>query len=137
MTRRDLTSASIPVCKAISRKLAKSCTRPLLQVIFCSRTHSQLSQFVAELRRTPFADSMALVALASRKVAPMPCNLTACFCRVQHAMLRSVSQALQYRHVCVISMLGSISHRLAHFSTLTLGLSLPLPLETIDAQQFS
>ena len=40
----------------------------LLQVIFCSRTHSQLTQFVAELRRTPFADSIAVVALASRKV---------------------------------------------------------------------
>jgi hypothetical protein len=37
------------------------------QLIFCSRTHSQLSQFVRELHRTRFADSMTLVALASRK----------------------------------------------------------------------
>ncbi|GAB4815220.1 hypothetical protein N2152v2_002266 [Parachlorella kessleri] len=37
------------------------------QVIFSSRTHSQLSQFVGELRRTRFKDSQSLVALASRK----------------------------------------------------------------------
>lgn len=41
---------------------------PRTQVIFASRTHSQLSQFVGELRRTPFALSVATVALASRKV---------------------------------------------------------------------
>ena len=29
------------------------------QVVFCSRTHSQLSQFVAELRRTEFADRVS------------------------------------------------------------------------------
>ncbi|KAK9792715.1 hypothetical protein WJX73_001436 [Symbiochloris irregularis] len=38
------------------------------QVVFCSRTHSQLSQFVGELRRTPFAQAFNTVALASRKV---------------------------------------------------------------------
>jgi chromosome transmission fidelity protein 1 len=38
-----------------------------VQIIFCSRTHSQLTQFVGELHRTPFADSMALVALGSRR----------------------------------------------------------------------
>ncbi|DBA94863.1 TPA: hypothetical protein ACH3X1_002400 [Trebouxia sp. C0004] len=37
------------------------------QVFFCSRTHSQLSQFVDELQRTTFADSIATVSLASRK----------------------------------------------------------------------
>ena len=42
----------------------------LLQVIFCSRTHSQLSQTVAELHRTLFADSTTAVSLASRKVLP-------------------------------------------------------------------
>lgn len=38
------------------------------QVIFCSRTHSQLSQFVGELRRTRFAESLAVAALGSRQV---------------------------------------------------------------------
>ncbi len=40
-----------------------------LQVFFCSRTHSQLTQVVGELKRTPFAHSLATVALASRKVS--------------------------------------------------------------------
>ncbi|BDA42655.1 ATP-dependent DNA helicase DDX11 [Coccomyxa sp. Obi] len=37
------------------------------QVYFCSRTHSQLSQFVSELHRTPFAASFSVAAVASRK----------------------------------------------------------------------
>ena len=37
------------------------------QLIFCSRTHSQLSQFVHELHRTCFADELTLVAVGSRK----------------------------------------------------------------------
>ena len=37
------------------------------QIIFCSRTYSQLTQFVGELHRTPFADSMSLVSLGSRR----------------------------------------------------------------------
>eukprot|EP00879_Flechtneria_rotunda_P018409 GHRR01019311.1.p1 GENE.GHRR01019311.1~~GHRR01019311.1.p1 ORF type:complete len:601 (+),score=184.42 GHRR01019311.1:196-1803(+) len=37
------------------------------QMIFCSRTHSQLSQFVRELHRTRYADSTTLVAVGSRK----------------------------------------------------------------------
>lgn len=39
----------------------------LLQVIFCSRTHSQLSQFVSELRRTGLGERLALLPLGSRK----------------------------------------------------------------------
>ena len=49
----------------------------LLQVFFCSRTHSQLSQFVSELHRTAFADTIATVALASRKVRLPFCVLLA------------------------------------------------------------
>ena len=39
-----------------------------MQVIFSSRTHSQLSQTIAELQRTGFADSVSTVSLGSRKV---------------------------------------------------------------------
>ncbi|OVA20353.1 Helicase-like [Macleaya cordata] len=38
-----------------------------LKVYFCSRTHSQLSQFVKELRRTVFASQLKVVSLGSRK----------------------------------------------------------------------
>ena len=36
-------------------------------MIFCSRTHSQLSQFVGELKRTSFARDLRVVALGGRK----------------------------------------------------------------------
>ncbi|KAK4765276.1 hypothetical protein SAY86_026366 [Trapa natans] len=38
-----------------------------LKVYFCSRTHSQLSQFVKELKKTTFANSTKVVCLGSRK----------------------------------------------------------------------
>ncbi|PKI71046.1 hypothetical protein CRG98_008627 [Punica granatum] len=38
-----------------------------LKVYFCSRTHSQLSQFVKELKKTSFASDMKVVCLGSRK----------------------------------------------------------------------
>ncbi|KAJ7951773.1 Helicase-like [Quillaja saponaria] len=38
-----------------------------LKVYFCSRTHSQLSQFIKELRKTVFDDEMNVVSLGSRK----------------------------------------------------------------------
>ncbi|XP_010521523.1 PREDICTED: ATP-dependent DNA helicase DDX11 [Tarenaya hassleriana] len=38
-----------------------------LKVFFCSRTHSQLSQFVKELRKTVFANEIKAVCLGSRK----------------------------------------------------------------------
>ncbi|XP_030526173.1 ATP-dependent DNA helicase DDX11 [Rhodamnia argentea] len=38
-----------------------------LKIYFCSRTHSQLSQFVKELRKTAFADEISAVCLGSRK----------------------------------------------------------------------
>ncbi|CAN8233350.1 unnamed protein product [Cochlearia groenlandica] len=38
-----------------------------LKVFFCSRTHSQLSQFVKELRKTVFAKQIKVVCLGSRK----------------------------------------------------------------------
>lgn len=38
-----------------------------LKVYFCSRTHSQLSQFIKELRKTKFASELTVVCLGSRK----------------------------------------------------------------------
>merc|ERR1719228_1580574 len=39
-----------------------------LKIIFCSRTHSQLTQFVREVKKSPFANEVSLVSLASRNV---------------------------------------------------------------------
>lgn len=36
------------------------------KIFFCSRTHSQLSQFVKELKRSPYSENVAVVTLASR-----------------------------------------------------------------------
>jgi hypothetical protein len=57
----------------------------LLQIIFASRTHSQLSQFVGELRRTPFADQLSLVALGSRKARRRRPRSRRCRCRACRA----------------------------------------------------
>ncbi|KAG3204437.1 ATP-dependent DNA helicase [Phytophthora cactorum] len=37
------------------------------KIIYCSRTHSQISQFVREIRKTVFADHIRVVSLGSRK----------------------------------------------------------------------
>ncbi|XP_050294645.1 ATP-dependent DNA helicase DDX11 [Anthonomus grandis grandis] len=37
------------------------------QIIIASRTHSQLSQFVGEIRKSPFAENVRVVSLASRQ----------------------------------------------------------------------
>ncbi|GAB6022246.1 DEAD H (Asp-Glu-Ala-Asp His) box helicase 11 [Chamberlinius hualienensis] len=37
------------------------------KIFFCSRTHSQLSQFVGEVKKTTFKDQIRLVALSSRQ----------------------------------------------------------------------
>ncbi|KAG8232334.1 hypothetical protein J437_LFUL012924, partial [Ladona fulva] len=38
-----------------------------VKIIYCSRTHSQLSQFVNEVKSSPYANSIRLVSLASRQ----------------------------------------------------------------------
>lgn len=37
------------------------------QIYFCSRTHSQLSQFIGEVKKTPYKDNIRVVPLASRQ----------------------------------------------------------------------
>ncbi|KAI4487393.1 hypothetical protein M0804_005542 [Polistes exclamans] len=37
------------------------------KIYFCSRTHSQLSQFVKELKRSPYSENVSVVTLASRQ----------------------------------------------------------------------
>ncbi|XP_043460879.1 ATP-dependent DNA helicase DDX11 isoform X4 [Leptopilina heterotoma] len=45
-----------------SLELYKNC-----KIFFCSRTHSQLSQFVGELKSSPYSESVSVVPLASRQ----------------------------------------------------------------------
>ena len=40
----------------------------MFQIYYCSRTHSQLSQFVKEIQKSPFSESVRLVSLASRNI---------------------------------------------------------------------
>lgn len=47
----------------IERESSQSC-----KIFFCSRTHSQLSQFIGELNKSPYSDQVSLVPLASRLI---------------------------------------------------------------------
>ena len=38
------------------------------KIYYCSRTHSQLAQFVREVQRSPFGSDTSLVSLGSRQV---------------------------------------------------------------------
>uniref|UniRef100_A0A8C9TGD9 DEAD/H (Asp-Glu-Ala-Asp/His) box helicase 11 n=1 Tax=Scleropages formosus TaxID=113540 RepID=A0A8C9TGD9_SCLFO len=40
---------------------------PCIQIYYCSRTHSQLAQFVHEVQKSPFAENISLVSLGSRQ----------------------------------------------------------------------
>lgn len=39
----------------------------MFQIIIASRTHSQLSQFVGEIKRSPYGKDIRVVSLASRQ----------------------------------------------------------------------
>ncbi|TMW60568.1 hypothetical protein Poli38472_000610 [Pythium oligandrum] len=39
----------------------------VLKIIYCSRTHSQISQFIREIHKTPFSEHIRVVSLGSRK----------------------------------------------------------------------
>jgi len=71
------------------------------QIIFCSRTHSQLSQFVGELHRTRFTDSILLVAVASRKALCV--NDEVRCSNAQQALPGAVFWAQQQQHSNVTS----------------------------------
>jgi len=40
----------------------------ILKIFFCTRTHSQISQFIGEIQKTKYVDQLRLVALGSRQV---------------------------------------------------------------------
>jgi chromosome transmission fidelity protein 1 len=48
----------------------------VVKIIYCSRTHSQISQFVREIRKTVFADHIRVVSLGSRKNLCTNANVT-------------------------------------------------------------
>lgn len=37
-----------------------------IKIFFCSRTHSQLSQFIGELKKSPYSKNVSVVTLTSR-----------------------------------------------------------------------
>ena len=41
---------------------------PVTKIFFCSRTHSQISQFICELGKTVYAENTRVVTLGSRMV---------------------------------------------------------------------
>lgn len=75
-----------------------------VQVFFCSRTHSQLSQFVSELQRTTFADTIASVSLASRKVSSVPVHCQALSKACQSSNLECILHQLTVVVPCTCNL---------------------------------
>uniref|UniRef100_H2UNJ7 ATP-dependent DNA helicase DDX11 n=1 Tax=Takifugu rubripes TaxID=31033 RepID=H2UNJ7_TAKRU len=48
-------------------KTRSRCWETCFQIYYCSRTHSQLAQFVHEVQKSPFANDISLVTLGSRQ----------------------------------------------------------------------
>ena len=63
---RKRNKVKLPWKKCFSFTINFSCFT--LQIYFCSRTHSQLSQFVREVMKSPYGDGTRVVSLGSRQV---------------------------------------------------------------------
>lgn len=46
------------------------------KIYYCSRTHTQLAQFVREVQKSPYAGSIRVVTLGSRQVREGPADLS-------------------------------------------------------------
>ena len=45
------------------------------QIFYCSRTHSQLAQFVREVQKSPYSDEIQVITLGSRQVGYAECSI--------------------------------------------------------------
>lgn len=62
------------------------CWETCFQIYYCSRTHSQLAQFIHEVQKSPFANDISLVTLGSRQV-----NTHSCFYSIFNQIFLSTS----------------------------------------------
>lgn len=62
-----------------TRQLTVACDFFSFKIYFCSRTHSQLSQFVGEVKKSPYADKIRTVAIGSRQVINLSIMVTSGF----------------------------------------------------------
>ena len=58
------------------------------QIYFCSRTHSQLTQFVREVKKSPFGDDTSVITLGSRQVGSRAAS------HLKHSPMRHACQNL-------------------------------------------
>ena len=63
---RDLLLVVMTDIKTTTHKFA--CIHVFLQIYYCSRTHSQLAQFVREIIKSPFGEDTRVISLGSRQV---------------------------------------------------------------------
>ncbi len=65
--RRSLPQGAIVVFLKVDLNI-RITAQVTFQIYYCSRTHSQLSQFVKEVQKSPFGNDVRLVSLASRNM---------------------------------------------------------------------
>lgn len=80
------------------------------QIIFCSRTHSQLSQFVNEIKRTAFADGLRCVSLGSRKNLCVHPEVRFCYARRRRDLLARASLMCIFLFFLIIRTRTQVSH---------------------------